>query len=75
METIERSHEEVAEIERHKYFLSEKAGYDVGWDHAVADWEAHHANEFRDQANGSNGASPNGKGISMLFRKLFTRQA
>lgn len=70
---MERSHEEVAEIERHKYFLSEKAGYDVGWDHAAADWEANHAAQFRgDQPANSN---PNGKGISMLFRKLFNRQA
>jgi len=27
---LERSPEEVAEIEKHKYFLSEQAGYDVG---------------------------------------------
>ena len=38
---------EVAEVERHKYFLSEKAGYDVGWEHAEADWLAHHAEQFR----------------------------
>ena len=70
---MERSQEEVAEIERHKYFLSEKAGYDVGWDHATADWEANHAAEFRGPQ--SNSSNPNGKGISMLFRKLFNRQA
>ena len=40
---------EVAEVERHKYFLSEKAGYDVGWEHAEADWLAHHAIEFRQE--------------------------
>lgn len=37
---MERSPEEIAEIERHKYFLSEKAGHDVGWEHAVGDWDA-----------------------------------
>ena len=74
METIERSPEEVAEIERHKYFLSESAGHDVGWDHAAADWEANHAEAFRGTAcSGSSDAPPTGKGISMLFKKLFAR--
>lgn len=26
------------EIERHKWFESEKAGYDIGWDRAAVDW-------------------------------------
>ena len=73
METIERSPEEVAEIERHKYFLSERAGHDVGWDHAVADWEANHAAAFREDACSASDARPTGKGISMLFKKLFSR--
>lgn len=75
MDTMERSQEEVAEIERHKYFLSEKAGYDVGWDHAVADWETNHAAEYRGDSPNGDSSPPNGKGISMLFRKLFNRQA
>ena len=33
----------VLEIERHKYFLSEKAGYDVGWEFAEQDWTSNHA--------------------------------
>ena len=37
------SPETITEIERHKYFLSEKAGYDVGWDFAEQDWLAHFA--------------------------------
>ncbi len=72
MDTIERSPEEVAEIERHKYFLSERAGHDVGWEHAAADWEANHASDFRVEEPQSD--APNGKGISMLFKKLFTRR-
>lgn len=66
-ETLERSPEEVAEIERHKYFLSEKAGYDVGWDFAANDWEHTYASEFRRPATG------NSNGISMLFKRLFAR--
>lgn len=31
--------DEVTEIERHKYFLSERAGHDVGWDFAERDWQ------------------------------------
>ena len=31
--------DEVAEIEKHKYFLSEKAGHDVGWEFAAKDWQ------------------------------------
>ncbi|MCC9599241.1 DUF4032 domain-containing protein [Stieleria sp. JC731] len=33
------SEEQVEEINRHKYFLSEQAGYDVGWDFAFEDWK------------------------------------
>lgn len=33
--------EEFTEIERHKYFLSEKAGHDVGWEFAESDWRMH----------------------------------
>jgi hypothetical protein len=35
----QRISEEIAEIERHKYFLSEKAGHDVGWEFAERDWD------------------------------------
>ncbi len=44
---MQRSAEEIAEIERHKYFLSEKRGHDVGWEYAEADWERHHAPSWR----------------------------
>jgi hypothetical protein len=26
------------EVERHKWYESERAGYDIGWDRAVVDW-------------------------------------
>ena len=82
--TAERNPEEVAEIERHKYFLSEKAGHDVGWDVAAQDWDEKFAADFRDtncSSESSNcesqGACSNGNpstgGISMLFKRLFSR--
>ncbi len=43
MATQQISSENIAEIEKHKYFLSEKAGYDVGWDAAEQDWLSNHA--------------------------------
>ena len=49
--TLKHSPEEAAEIERHKYFLSEKAGYDVGWEVAEQDWESNHAEQFRRSTN------------------------
>lgn len=39
--------EEIAEIDRHKYFLSEAAGYDVGWEFAEKDWQEKYAADFR----------------------------
>ena len=69
---IERTEDEYREIDRHKYFLSEKAGYDVGWDHAAADWDANHASHFRQAAEPEEIRST---GISMLFRRLFSRPA
>ena len=75
--TVERNAEEVAEIERHKYFLSEKAGYDGGWDFAEQDWESNHAEHFRDACRFDGGEAkinpPTGSGISMLFKRPFSR--
>ncbi|MGB7344409.1 MAG: hypothetical protein WBD20_09365 [Pirellulaceae bacterium] len=39
----ERTEEQIADIQRHKYLLSEQAGYDVGWEFAEQDWLEHHA--------------------------------
>jgi len=65
--TIQKTAEEIAEIERHKYFLSEKAGYDVGWEHAEQDWVSNHAKKPTDSAS-SNG------GLGLLFKRLFSRK-
>ena len=74
-ETLERPQEEITEIERHKYFLSEKAGCDVGWEHAAKDWDDNFAAEFRKGGAGysdeTQSSAVSGKGISMLFRRLF----
>ncbi len=35
------------EILRHKWFVSEKAGYDVGFDVAVIDWKLKHFSDWR----------------------------
>ena len=39
---------QMIEIERHKYFLSEKYGRDVGWEAAAADWVTKHARTWRE---------------------------
>ena len=39
--------DEEKEIELHKYYLSEKHGYDVGWDHAYNDWKEKHSQKWR----------------------------
>ena len=49
--SVERSAAEIAEIEKHKYFLSERAGYDVGWEAAEQDWESNYAEAFRQSTN------------------------
>ena len=30
------------EIELHKWYESERAGYDIGWDRAAASWQMHY---------------------------------
>lgn len=50
---MERTTAEIAEIERHKYFLSEKRGYDVGWEYAEQDWEECFGDQFRSECDGS----------------------
>ena len=39
---------QIREIERHKYFLSQRRGEDIGWEAAAADWVKHHAGRWRD---------------------------
>lgn len=40
---------ELRDIERHKYYLSQQEGRDVGFEAAAQDWLAHHAEEFRER--------------------------
>lgn len=34
------------EINRHKWFESEKAGHDIGWERAAVDWTIRHSKDF-----------------------------
>lgn len=65
--SLSRSPEETAEIEKHKYFMSEQAGHDVGWDVAEQDWEANHAEQFRRLQ------SPNSQETDERSGNLFSR--
>ncbi len=40
---------EMEAILTHKYFLSQKAGRDVGLDYAILDWNRHHAVKWRER--------------------------
>ena len=70
--TVNRSPEEVVEIERHKYFLSEKAGHDVGWDFAERDWDDNHSAEFR-RAH-PEAKQPAAHGIGKFFDRIIGRR-
>jgi len=40
---------QIIEIKEHKYYLSEKLGYDVGYDYAMKDWcTSGHAKRWHD---------------------------
>jgi hypothetical protein len=66
--------EEVAEIEKHKYFLSEKAGHDVGWEFAVKDWRERYgvAGESRLRQDAPQKPRPSG-GLTGLLKRWFSR--
>jgi len=38
---------QMLEIREHKYYLSIRRGYDVGFDYAIMDWATTHAKQFR----------------------------
>jgi hypothetical protein len=38
---------EIAEINKHKWLESEKAGHDIGWDRALYDWLLHHKKDWK----------------------------
>lgn len=45
---------ELAEINRHKWIESEKAGHDVGFEFALTDWILKHRGEWRRQRTSAN---------------------
>ena len=46
---MQRTTAEITEIERHKYYLSEQQGHDVGWEFAEQDWEVNYGNAWRQE--------------------------
>jgi hypothetical protein len=68
--TTKTNPEEVVEIEKHKYFLSEKAGYDVGWEVAEQDWKSNHAARFRATMHPKSKAQA-AKGIGSILKRLL----
>lgn len=75
------SQQEIAEIEQHKYFMSEKAGYDVGWECAEQDWrerfvgETQTSNTTDDAPQKQPGSAPPPKGLGRFFKRLISKAA
>ncbi|WP_259633612.1 DUF4032 domain-containing protein [Stieleria sedimenti] len=72
------SENEIAQIEQHKYFLSEKAGYDVGWEHAEQDWREHFGPQVVTAESATAESAPatiRPKGLSGFFKRLISRAA
>jgi hypothetical protein len=67
-QTQQRSEQEIAEIERHKYLLSEQAGHDVGWEFAEKDWLANHAPKVMLETTSKSG-------VGSLLKKFFRRKS
>ena len=42
------------EILRHKWIESEKAGHDIGFEHALIDWVRNHRDKWRQNRRGTN---------------------
>lgn len=77
--STELSPEDIADIERHKYFLSEKAGHDVGWEFAEVDWRANHCDSSH-RCDESHEAcefhqATEARGFSQLIRRLLSKSA
>ena len=47
------------EILKHKWLESEKAGHDIGFEHALTDWIVKHRSRWRKNRHGSNGHDQN----------------
>jgi len=63
---------ETAEVERHKYFLSEQAGHDVGWEFAEQDWREKFGPASDRDAPSVQQPAP---GIGSFFKRLFSKAA
>ena len=70
----ELSPDEIAEIERHKYFLSEKAGHDVGWEFAEDDWRAKFSDQEENASDPTSQAAYAGP-LGKLLKRLLSRAA
>ncbi|TWU41959.1 hypothetical protein [Novipirellula artificiosorum] len=68
------SQEEIAQIEEHKYFLSEKAGYDVGWEHAEQEWRENFCKPSSEATDPIENATQT-KGLGRFFKRLLSREA
>ncbi len=51
---------ERAEILKHKWIESEKAGQDIGFERALTDWIVRHRSKWRRQRQKANKVSPKG---------------
>ncbi|WP_182865923.1 hypothetical protein [Stieleria mannarensis] len=68
------SEDQIAQIEQHKYFMSEKAGYDVGWERAEQDWRENFGPAATEPPTpASQTARP--KGLGGFFKRLISRAA
>ena len=70
--SLESCPDQGAEIEKHKYFLSEKAGYDVGWETAEQDWMSNHAEQL-DQVEPPKMEAPSAGRIGNLIQRLLSK--
>lgn len=65
--------DKVAEIEKHKYFLSERAGHDVGWEFAARDWQENFgAGEGAVRLDSASQSRPS-KGLASILRRFLSR--
>lgn len=75
------SQQEIAEIEQHKYFMSEKAGHDVGWECAEQDWRENFpgatqsSNATDDTTQRKTSSAPPPKGLGRFFKRLISKAA
>jgi hypothetical protein len=49
------------EINKHKWFRSEEAGHDIGFEAALVDWMLNHRAEWRTRRDAGQSSSENGK--------------